>query len=283
MSDQAEKYNILFSNIGTTTYERAQNFFSGPHDLTVNNRSQVLREGAYFRPVPVDTDTVILTIENLKGTKAVGSDGIPLRFLKDALPVIIPYITCINVTSPAMGIFLKAWKYAMVVPVFKSGEINSANNYRPISLLPIISKILKKIVANQLLHYLESKKLLTNSQHGSRPKLSSGTALTVITDEIYNNMDSKTVSLVALCDLSKAFDSVSHSIFLSKFTNLNIDSFWFKDYVSNMTQSARLNSTVSSIQNIAYGVPQGTILGPILSNIYVNNVADYITDCLHVQ
>ncbi len=96
-------------------------------------------------------------------------------------------------------------------------------------------------------------------------------------------MDNKSISLLTLCDLSKAPDSVSHSILLSKCTHLSIDSFWFKDYVSNRTQSFLLNNTVSSIQNIAYGVPQGSILGPILFNIYANDVADYITDCLLVQ
>ncbi len=86
-------------------------------------------------------------------------------------------------------------------------------------------------------------------------------------------MDNKSILLLTVCDLSKAVDSVSHSILLSKYTHLNIDSFWFKDYVSNRTQSVRLNNTVSSIQNIGYGVPQGSILGPILFNIYVNDVA----------
>ncbi len=131
-----------------------------------------------------------------------------------------------------------------------------------------------------MLHYLESNKLISNNQHGFRPKLSTETAPTVITDSIYNNMDNKNISLLTLCDLSKAFDSVSHSILLSKCANLNTDSFGFKDYVSKRTQSARLNNNISSIQNIAYGVPQCSILGPILFNIYVNDVADHITDCL---
>ncbi len=92
-------------------------------------------------------------------------------------------------------------------------------------------------------------------------------------------MDNNSISLLTLCDLSKAFDSV----ILIKFANLNIDSFWFKDNVSNRTQSVRLNNTISSLQNIAYGVPQGSIFGPILFNIFVNDVADHITDCLLVQ
>ncbi len=191
--------------------------------MAVNNRNPVLMEDACFRPEPVDTDTVILTIKSLKETKTVGSYGIPLRFLKDAMPVTILYITCIINTFLATSIFPKAWKHAMVVPLFKSGDINSVNNYRPISLLPIIAKILEKIVANQLLHYLKSKKLITNSQHGFRPKISTETALTVITDKIYNNLDKKSILLLTLCHLSKAFDSVGHSIVLSKCNNLLVE------------------------------------------------------------
>ncbi len=143
MSDKAEEFNKFFSNIGKGTYERTQHSLRDPHNRTVNYRNPAPREGACFRPEPVDTNTVILTIKSLKETKAVGSDGITLRFLKDALPVIISYFTCINNTSLATGIFPTAWKHAMVVLLFKSDDINSVNNYRPISLLPIISKIRK--------------------------------------------------------------------------------------------------------------------------------------------
>ncbi len=116
MSDKAEKFNKFFSNISITTYERTQHSLLGPHDTTVNN--PVLREGACLRPEPVDTDIVILTIKDLKETKAVGSHGIPLRFLIDALPVIISYIACMINTSLVTGVFPKAWKHAMVVPLF---------------------------------------------------------------------------------------------------------------------------------------------------------------------
>ncbi len=105
MSYEAEEFKMFFSNIGKATYERTQLSFRDPHNRTVNNSNPALREGACFRPEPVDTDTVMLTIKSLKETKAVGSDGIPLWFLKDALPVIISYLTCIINTSLATGIF----------------------------------------------------------------------------------------------------------------------------------------------------------------------------------
>ncbi len=143
----------------------------------------------------------------------MGSDGIPMKFIKDALFVVAFYLTCIVKTSIVTGIVPTAWKRALVIPLLKSGDVCDLNNFRPVSLLPIISKVLEKIVASQLTLFLESKKLLSNSQHGFRPKLSTETALTVITDEIYKNMDSKKIYISTLCDLSKAFDSVSHRIF----------------------------------------------------------------------
>ncbi len=92
-------------------------------------------------------------------------------------------------------------------------------------------------------------------------------------------MDNKMISLLTLCDLSKAFDSVSHSILLKKCAILNIDSFWPNSYLKNRTQSVKLNKTLSSKVSAQFGVPQGSILGPILFNICVNDMKDYISDC----
>ncbi len=172
------------------------------------------------------------------------------------------------------GIVPNAFKHALVLSLFESGDASDFNNFRPISLLPIVSKILEKIVANQLTHFLETKKLLSNCQPGFRPRLSSETALTVITDKIYSNMDSKKNSLLTLCDLSKAFDSVSHRILLNKCAQLKIDNYWFESYLSDRTQSVRLGHQLSDILNVNYGIPQGPILGPILFSINVNNLAE---------
>ncbi len=131
-----------------------------------------------------------------------------MKFIKDALYVISFYVTCIVNTCIVTGIVPTAWRHALVIPLFKSGDVSDFNNFRPVSLLPIISKVLEKIAADQFTHFLESKKFLSNSQHGFRPKLSTETAVIVITDKIFNNMDSKEISILTLCDLTKAFDSV---------------------------------------------------------------------------
>ncbi len=206
-----------------------------------------------------------------------------MNFIKDALYVIAYYLTFIINTSIVTGVFPTPWKHALVIPVFKKGDVRDQANYRPISLLPIISKVLEKVFTNQLTQFLESNKLLSTFQHGFRPKLSAETALTYVTDKIYQNMDSKKVTVLTLCDLSKAFDSVSHQILLLKCSDLNIDNFWFNNYLQNRTQSVRLNNILSNEMNITCGVSQGSILGPILFSIYVNDISKHLEQCHIIQ
>ncbi len=144
-------------------------------------------------------------------------------------------------------------------------------------------KFLKKILSKQLTQFLEINKLISNSQHGFRPRLSTETALTTVTDAIYDALDNRKISLLSLCDLSKAFDSVKHSFLFAKCLKLKIDSFWFSSYLMDRTQSVKINNTISGIHKVEYGVPQGSILGPILFNIFVSDFAEHTKNCLLVQ
>ena len=221
---KAEEFNDYFSKVGKEAYEKTQRSVRTPVTFNTESRSRNVL-GNKFRPKPVSVDTIILIVKDLRETSSVGIDGISLRFVKDSLPIMALYYTIVVNTSIVTGKFPRLWKHPLIAPVYKTGNEDEVGNYRPIALLPILSKILEKVISIQLMEYLESYNLLSNTQHGFRVNLSTETALMRVTDAIYENIDNNLITLVILCDLSKAFDSVCHSILLQKLNLLNVDEF----------------------------------------------------------
>ena len=150
--------------------------------------------------------------------------------------------------------FPDKWKVAKVLPVYKDDIKSEASNYRPISILPIVSKIIEKIIFNQLYEYLTTNNLLAESQHGFRPQHSTVTALLEATNNWYSYIDNSLLNGALFLDLKKAFDTINHEILLRKCQIYSVDLHslrWFKSYLSNRKQSSFVNGTLNNVNNLS--------------------------------
>ena len=162
-------------------------------------------------------------------------------------------------------------------PLFKSGDEHVVNNYRPVSVLPIVSKIIERHVFNSFYEYLSENSLITKCQSGFRPKHSCETALNELIDRWLKHIDEGKLTGVLFIDLSKAFDTVNHDVLLHKLLSFDICDktfLWFKSYLTDRVQSVGWRGAISKPQNVTIGVPQGSILGPLFFILFVNDYPD---------
>ena len=162
-----------------------------------------------------------------------------------------------------------------VTGIFKSGVQCDANNYRPITVLPTLSKILEKAVHEQFYTYLNANNLISSKQFAFRPKLSTGTSLTHFTDNVLNNMDNGYLTSAVFLDTSKAFDTIDNFRLIRKLKSVGVDNNsieWFESYLMNRSRVIVVGSVVSSAAAMNIVVPQGSILGPSFFLVYINNL-----------
>ncbi|CAB4022194.1 Hypothetical predicted protein, partial [Paramuricea clavata] len=258
-------------------------------------KTQAFRFNEYYASVGINASAMADEIaEKLGFTTSVsdyqdtnsnmtpGYDKVTARILKDSLPVTIPTITNLINYSFSSCEFAQVWKRAEVTPCIKSGDPDEPTNTRPISLLPIISKVVERSAHVQFTEYLDSNGKIAQFQSGNRKIHSTETGLLYFTDEILKNMDMKQVSVVVLLDMSKAFDSIRHDLMLSKLRKVGAgDSAitWFESYLSRRTQTVKIQDTLSTSLPLSVGVPQGFILGPLLFTVYVNEILSVPRRC----
>ncbi|KAG7313027.1 hypothetical protein JYU34_000107 [Plutella xylostella] len=216
---------------------------------------------------------------NLKNDCAPGWDNVSTQFLKFSKDEVIPVICHLINVCLTKGIFPTNLKQSIITPVFKGGDKADVNDYRPISVLPTISKILEKIINKRLINYLDKFNIISKSQYGFRQGKSTEDAVAALSSLIVNKLDNGLKCLTVFLDLKKAFDTVSIPILLKKLEQIGIRGVplnLLTSYLTDRKQSVKIGQYVSNTTDVEYGVPQGSVLGPTLFLIYINEICNLI-------
>ncbi|KAM3962176.1 RNA-directed DNA polymerase from mobile element jockey [Aphomia sociella] len=216
---------------------------------------------------------------------AVGADSISRKMILPILDIILPVITSILNFSISSGMFPTSWKDAFIIPIPKKNNPSSFFDYRPISILPLLSKVLERLIHDQLNRFLTLNKLLDPYQSGFRKGHSTTTALIKISDDIRLGMEKSQLTVLTLLDFSNAFNAVDFDILLQIMRSLNISPLvidWFYTYLFGRRQRLRIDDTLSSWCAAVAGVPQGGVLSPLLFALFINSITSKLLSSYHL-
>ena len=269
-NDIADAFNNFFVNLGPQLAGKI------PTSSNRTPRPSNYNPNSFFLSPVSESDLFKVALECLKPNKAAGYDGFRPSIVRNVICFISRPLTHICNLSLHQGIFPEKLKTAKVIPIFKSGDKQQLVNYRPISILSCFSKIFERIMFNKIQSFLCKHNILSDSQFGFRPGRSTELALIDVINKLSKSHDNNRISLAVFLDLSKAFDTINHDILLDK---LHVYGFrgttysWIKSYLTSRKQFTTFRNVDSDVRAITCGVPQGSVLGPLLFIIYVNDIS----------